>query len=50
MMRAKVLHTPEEAADMADLERRQLMGVQQAERDFEKGEEKRRKKAKAGKE
>jgi general secretion pathway protein D len=50
MMRAKVLHTPEEAADVADVERRQLMGIQRAEKDFQKGEDKRRKQMKAGKE
>ncbi len=43
MMRANVLHTPEEAAEIADRERGQLMGVQHAERQFQKGEDKRRK-------
>lgn len=43
MMRARVLHTPEEAALVADQERSQLFGIQNAEKEFQKNEDKRRK-------
>ncbi len=43
MMRARVLHTPEEAAMVADQERSQLLGIQNAEKEFQKTEDKRRK-------
>jgi general secretion pathway protein D len=48
MMRARVLHTPEEAALVADHERSQLMGVQRAQKEFEKGDDKRRKRMRRG--
>ena len=46
LMRARVLHSPEEAALVAEQEKSLLIGVQNAERESQKAEEKRRKGAK----
>jgi general secretion pathway protein D len=50
LMRARVLHTPEEASQIAEEEKNKLFGVQEAEKNFKKADDKRRKKATAGKE
>jgi general secretion pathway protein D len=46
LMRARVLHTPEQAYEVAEQEKATLLGVQNAEREMEKSDEKRRRKMK----